>query len=314
MEHDHAKDMPLSVAFIRVFSVLMVLIGAAEFIISCLLIDVSSSHNIGGIYFAVTALCCGFWGICMVEGVRQFNMLSLFLVMNVICAIVGVLYAGIALYVVDRIEACAEFDPSGNEMPRCTDQVNGSYSNFTCSGNEEYYLDAAKCGTKLIYSGSSTSKDCGCVYIDGSTHCKEFAGYDNCSEMQDILPPLSMGSYVLGYMCLSLSVFLLICSCTAACFHSKRRGLMSLSTVELRRGPDEVGESQQQSTAGRILRGFRVSPGTGGGPVGRKASPPKPRSIQARVQNVTPATSGEAQEARGASHTDNHLKQKHQKV
>ena len=308
MENDNGKEMPLSVAFIRVFSVLMVLIGAAEFIISCILIDASNSNNFGGIYFAVTALCSGFWGLFMIEGVRQFNMLSLFLFINVICAIVGVLYAGIALYVVDRIEACSEFDPSGNEMPRCTDQINGSYSNFTCSGNEAYFLDAAKCGTRFINSGSSTSKDCGCVYVDSSTHCKEFVGYDNCSDMQDILPPLSMGSYVLGYMCLSLSVFLLVCSCTAACYHSKRRGLMSLSTVELRRGPGELEGNQQQS--GGISRGLRGNNGKGITGLGL-GSPPKPRSIKARVQQVSPSTTTAAaavvtvpsQETRGATDT-----------
>jgi hypothetical protein len=281
MERDDAKDMPLSVAFIRVFSVLMVLIGVAEFIISGMLMDASSLDNIGGIYFAVTAVCAGFWGLCMVEGVRQFNMLTLLLFINCICAVVGVVYAGIAIYVVDRIEACSEFDPSGNRSPRCTDQEVGTYSNFTCSGNEEYFLDAAKCGTRFIYGGADTKNDCGCVYVDGGTHCKEFSGYTNCEDMQEILPPLSMGSYVLGYMCLSLSVFLMVCSCTASCTHTKKRGLMSISAEELRQGPGD-GRGRPGGVTG-MLRGFQVRPAPASG-----APNPAPART-AQMVRVTPS-------------------------
>jgi hypothetical protein len=255
MDGDEAKEMPLSVALIRVLSVLMILIGFAQFIISGILLGESSGQNVGGIYFAVTAVCAGFWGICMVEGVRQFNMLSLFLFMNLVCAIVAVVYAGIDSYVVKRIEACAVFDPDGGETPRCSEQEPSTYSNFTCSGNDDYYIDAAKCGTRFVAKAGSNN-DCACVYLDGGTHCKEFAGYDSCAKMQEVLPQLSLGTYALGYACLSLSIFLMICSCVAACFHSKRRGLMSVSAEELR----QTDRRGQLGGGLRVLRGFRVGP------------------------------------------------------
>lgn len=275
--------MPLSVAFIRVFSVVMALIGVAELIISCIVLGASTGHNVGGIYFAATALFAGFWGLCMVEGVRQFNMLSLFLFMNIVCAIVGVVYAGIDSYVVDKIQACSEFDPAGHQMPRCSPEE-GSYSNFTCSGNTNYYTEAAKCGTRFVHESGSSGKDCGCVYLDGGTHCKEFTGYENCDKMQELLPALSLGSYALGYACLSLSVFLLICSCTASCFHSQRRGLMSVTAEELR----ECDPGRQQQRGG-ILKGFRalrVRPAANG----HEAPQPISRTVQmVRVQVGSPS-------------------------
>lgn len=181
---DSSKDMPLSVAFIRVFSILMFLIGVAEFIVSGILMDASGGEDIGGIYFAVTAVCSGFWGLYMVEGIQQFNLLTLFLFINFICSIVGVVYAGIAIYVVDRIKACAEFDPDGSQQPRCSDDTVSSYGNFTCSGNEDFYIKAAQCATRYVNAGTVSSNNCGCAYVDGGTHCKEFGGFDNCSEMQ----------------------------------------------------------------------------------------------------------------------------------
>jgi hypothetical protein len=302
MERDEAKDMPLSVAFIRVFSVLMVLIGVAEFIISGMLMDASSSDNIGGIYFAVTAVCAGFWGLCMIEGVRQFNMLTLLLFINCICAVVGVVYAGIAIYVVDRIEACSEFDPDGTRSPRCTDQIHGTYSNFTCSGNKDYFVEAAQCGTRYIYNGANTKNDCGCVYVDGGTHCKEFSGYANCDDMQEILPPLSMGSYVLGYMCLSLSVFLMVCSCTASCFHTKKRGLMSISAEELRQGPGD-GRGRPGGVTG-MLRGFQVRPA----PNAPNPAPARTAQMVRVTPSAAPTTAAVA--STGGSGRQNH-KQEH---
>ena len=255
-------EMPLSVAFIRVFSVLMLLLGTAEFIISGIQMDASSSLDIGGIYFAVTSFCSGMWGLCMVEGVQQFNMLTLFLFSNIVCSLVAVIISSITQDVVDRIEACAEFDASGQREPRCTDQETGSYSNFTCMGNEAYYLDAAKCAARFIDSGASTAHDCSCVYVEGGTHCREFAGYSDCSDVQDMLPALSLGTYVLAYMCMGLSVFLLFCSCYAACTHTKRRGLMSVTAHELGAAPQVrwvEGWGSGQHTL-RAMRSFRVQP------------------------------------------------------
>lgn len=275
---DSAKDMPLSVAFIRVFSVLMLLIGIAEFIVSGILMDKSSGEDIGGIYFAVTAVCSGFWGLYMVEGIQQFNLLTLFLFINFICSIVAVVYAGIAIYVVDRIKACAEFDPDGSQQPRCSDEAVSSFGNFTCSGNSDYFTEAAQCATRYVLKGTKSNENCGCTYIDGGTHCKEFGGFNDCEEMQNVLPSLAMGTYVLGYMCLSLSFVLIVCSCTASCFHKKKRGLFGLTAEELQQGG--------QSSNGRSLSffaapasGFRAA--TQGSPArGMRVMPVQQREMQ----------------------------------
>ncbi len=231
---DPEKEMPLAVAFIRVFSVLMCLLGVAEFIVSGILLDESNEEDIGGIYFAVTAVCSGAWGLFMIEGVQQFNVLTALLFLNLIAAIVGVVYASSPIYVLERVKACAALDLSGFEQPRC--ESGGSYGNYTCTGTASYFTEAAKCAAKYEADGKNVANSCGCVYLDGENHCWEFAGFDDCEAMQDTVASLSLGTYVLGYMCLSLSILLLISSVTASCMHKQRRGVRGLTNDELRRG------------------------------------------------------------------------------
>lgn len=265
---DPAKEMPLSVAFIRVFSVVLILIGIAEFIVSGIQMEASNNEDIGGIYFAATAVCGGSWGLFMIEGVQQFNVLSLLLFANLVASIVGVVYASVPIYIIKRIKACAAYDLSGSNEPRCEDGF-GSYSNFTCSGNSDFFIEAAQCSTTYQNDGKNVKDSCGCVYTDGGTHCKEFAGYSDCDEMQDSVAALSMGTYVLGYMCLSLSFLLLVSSCTASCMHKKRRGVFGSSEGEPHRANRGQGQAQGQGffSSSSPSRGQRVSPGTGPGQI-----------------------------------------------
>lgn len=273
---DPAKEMPLAVAFIRVFSVLMFLIGVAEFIISGVQLDASNQEDIGGIYFAVTAVCSGVWGLVMVEGIQQFNVLSLLLFLNLIAAIIGVVYASIPIFIIERIKACAVFDPAGQDEPRCQ-ATPSTYDNFTCTGNADYFIDAAQCGTKYQEDSTSVKNSCGCVYVDGGTHCKEFAGYEDCDEMQDTVAALSMGTYILGYMCLSLSFLLLVSSVSATCTYKKRRGVMGLTDEELRRG------EYHNSNQGGGIGGFFASPSRAGGP---RVTPAVPLQQMATMSTV----------------------------
>jgi hypothetical protein len=244
---DKALDMPLSVALIRLFSILMIFIGVAEFIVSGMLLDESRGENIGGIYYAATALVSGLWGLFMNEGQIQFNMLSLFLFSNLICSIVSIVYAGTALYIVQRISACAEFDPEELSQPRCEEKGQSgsisSFANFTCSGEEQFFVKAAQCATRYINNGVDPDYNCACTYRDGGQHCRNFPGYESCSRMEEILPTLSQGTYVLGYSSIALTFILLFCSCISSCTHVKKRGIFNLTAEEMQHQHHQIATS-----------------------------------------------------------------------
>mmetsp|Transcript_32833 Transcript_32833/g.55371 ORF Transcript_32833/g.55371 Transcript_32833/m.55371 type:complete len:282 (+) Transcript_32833:267-1112(+) len=237
---DDSDEMPLAVALVRVLSVAILLLGLSQSVMSGIVLYTSGGENILGIYFAATSTICGMWGIYLAEGHAQFNLLVLFLIINLVCAIVGIVYASISIYVLNRVEACADFDPLGSTLPRCqATAINAttgavysnvtSFGNFTCTGEADYFVLAAQCETRyIVEEGASEGGDrCGCVYRDNGSHCKEFPGYGSCDTMLDTLPDIAYGTYILGYFCFGLTFILLIAACTASCQHVNKRSFFA---------------------------------------------------------------------------------------
>eukprot|EP00286_Rhodomonas_abbreviata_P009013 CAMPEP_0181316434 /NCGR_PEP_ID=MMETSP1101-20121128/15891_1 /TAXON_ID=46948 /ORGANISM="Rhodomonas abbreviata, Strain Caron Lab Isolate" /LENGTH=374 /DNA_ID=CAMNT_0023423677 /DNA_START=372 /DNA_END=1496 /DNA_ORIENTATION=+ len=311
--------MPLSVALVRVLSLVMLLLGLCQSTLSLLAILDTGGADYLGVYFAATSVLSGLWGILLSESHAQFNLLGTLLLVNLVSCLVGVVYASIHLYVLGRVQACAQLDvneallllfsntsassfttstpisaisASSSQYPlaaaafdasRCVslllaNSTNGSFSsavavagafaaNFSCTGQESFFHDAAECENDFLLTGTSSASSgdnnhCGCVYTDGDRrHCKEFPGYASCSVMLDNLPAQAMGTYVLGYMGLSLSCVLLVCACTASCHHFNKHRFFGLSLAELRSGSGSgSGSGSSGNVNGRAVQMVSVVP------------------------------------------------------
>ncbi len=200
--------------YIQGLSFIVLLFSFAELVASSLVIHNSSGYYIGGIYVAII----GFLYSVFMSGPNSLltqNDIGWKLVITwidwIIC-LIGMSITAAEYNFVKSLEACATYSSSLSNS--C---ATGAMIHATCSGNSDYYPEAALCEASYVTDndGDVGDDECSCVTSsyeltnnDDDSGCYSYDHMGSCSDFLDNTP--HQLAVCLSFLVLLLIVFLML--------------------------------------------------------------------------------------------------------